>query len=54
MDFNWTPFELMLTGDFIGIKSGILSDIKFEKKPQHHQVTQTPFLLYSKIYLNHK
>jgi lipopolysaccharide assembly outer membrane protein LptD (OstA) len=36
MDFNWTPFgENSTWGFFIGIKSGVLSDIKWEKnKPR--------------------
>jgi hypothetical protein len=33
MDFNWTPFGTNANwGFFIGIKSGILSDIKFDKR----------------------
>jgi hypothetical protein len=36
MDFNWTPFgNNSFWGFFIGIKSGVLSDIKWEKnKPR--------------------
>lgn len=35
MDFNWTPFgENSYWGFFIGIKSGMLSDIKWEKRTQ--------------------
>ena len=35
MDFNWTPFgENAYWGFFIGIKSGMLSDIKWEKRNQ--------------------
>ncbi|CAM4070469.1 putative LPS assembly protein LptD [Flavobacterium antarcticum] len=35
MDFNWTPFgENAYWGFFIGIKSGMLSDIKWEKRTQ--------------------
>ena len=35
MDFNWTPFgENAFWGFFIGIKSGMLSDIKWEKRNQ--------------------
>jgi hypothetical protein len=31
MDFNWTPFGTNANwGFFIGIKSGVLSDIKWE------------------------
>jgi hypothetical protein len=52
MDFNWTPLELMLTGDFFGIKSGILSDIKFDKASTPSGNT-TPFFYIAK-YLNHK
>jgi hypothetical protein len=33
MDFNWSPaLEPMPIRFFIGIKSGVLSDIKWEKK----------------------
>jgi hypothetical protein len=33
MDFNWTPFgNNAFWSFFIGIKSGILSDIKWEKR----------------------
>ena len=33
MDFNWTPFgENPFWGFFIGVKSGMLSDIKWEKR----------------------
>jgi hypothetical protein len=33
MDFNWTPFGTNANwGFFIGIKSGILSDLKFDKE----------------------
>jgi lipopolysaccharide assembly outer membrane protein LptD (OstA) len=33
MDFNWVPFgENAYWGFFIGIKSGVLSDIKFDKR----------------------
>jgi lipopolysaccharide assembly outer membrane protein LptD (OstA) len=33
MDFNWTPFGTNANwGFFIGIKSGVLSDLKFEKR----------------------
>jgi hypothetical protein len=33
MDFNWTPFGTNANwGFFIGIKSGILSDLKFDKR----------------------
>ncbi len=36
MDFNWTPFGTNATWNFyIGIKSGILSDIKWEKRNQN-------------------
>lgn len=36
MDFNWTPFGPNATWNFyIGIKSGILSDIKWEKRNQN-------------------
>ena len=35
MDFNWTPFgDNAYWGFFIGIKSGMLSDIKWEKRTQ--------------------
>jgi lipopolysaccharide assembly outer membrane protein LptD (OstA) len=35
MDFNWTPFgENAYWGFFIGIKSGMLSDIKWDKRTQ--------------------
>ena len=33
MDFNWQPFgDNAFWGFFIGIKSGVLSDIKWEKR----------------------
>jgi hypothetical protein len=33
MDFNWTPFGTNANwGFFIGIKSGVLSDIKWDKE----------------------
>lgn len=36
MDFNWTPFGDNATWNFfIGIKSGVLSDIKWEKRNQN-------------------
>lgn len=39
MDFNWTPFgENAYWGFFIGIKSGMLSDIKWEKRTQPARV----------------
>ena len=39
MDFNWTPFgENASWGFFIGIKSGILSDIKWDKRTQPNRV----------------
>ena len=39
MDFNWTPFgENAYWGFFIGIKSGMLSDIKWEKRTQPDRV----------------
>jgi hypothetical protein len=35
MDFNWTPFgQNSFWGFFIGIKSGVLSDVKYEKRTQ--------------------
>jgi len=35
MDFNWTPFgENAFWGFFIGIKSGMLSDVKWDKRTQ--------------------
>ena len=35
MDFNWVPFgENAYWGFFIGIKSGVLSDIKYDKRNQ--------------------
>ncbi len=35
MDFNWTPFgDNAFWGFFIGVKSGILSDIKWDKRTQ--------------------
>jgi hypothetical protein len=35
MDFNWTPFgENAFWGFFIGVKSGMLSDIKWDKRTQ--------------------
>jgi len=37
MDFNWTPFGENASWNFyIGIKSGILSDIKWEKRYVNH------------------
>ena len=39
MDFNWMPFgENASWGFFIGIKSGILSDIKWDKRTQPNRV----------------
>ncbi|WP_432670404.1 putative LPS assembly protein LptD [Flavobacterium sp. SM2513] len=39
MDFNWTPFgDYANWGFFIGIKSGILSDIKWDKRNQADKV----------------
>lgn len=39
MDFNWTPFgDNAYWGFFIGIKSGMLSDIKWEKRTQPDRV----------------
>jgi hypothetical protein len=33
MDFNWSPFGTNANwGFFIGIKSGVLSDIKWDKR----------------------
>jgi hypothetical protein len=33
MDFNWSPFgDLANWGFFIGIKSGVLSDIKWDRR----------------------
>jgi len=37
MDFNWTPFgDNANWGFFIGIKSGVLSDIKWDKRSQNN------------------
>jgi hypothetical protein len=39
MDFNWTPFgQQAFWGFFIGVKSGVLSDIKYEKRTQPERV----------------
>ncbi|HEX9979187.1 MAG TPA: putative LPS assembly protein LptD [Flavobacterium sp.] len=39
MDFNWVPFgNNTFWGFFIGIKSGVLSDIKYEKRTQPDRV----------------
>ncbi len=39
MDFNWSPFGEYATWNFfIGIKSGVLSDIKWEKRNQRDRV----------------
>ena len=39
MDFNWTPFgNNAYWGFFIGVKSGMLSDIKWEKRTQPTRV----------------
>ncbi len=39
MDFNWTPFgDRAFWGFFIGVKSGVLSDIKWEKRTQPERV----------------
>lgn len=39
MDFNWTPFgDNAYWGFFIGVKSGMLSDIKWEKRTQPTRV----------------
>ena len=41
MDFNWSPFgEYASWGFFIGIKSGVLSDIKWEKRNQPNRILQ--------------
>jgi hypothetical protein len=32
MDFNWTPFGTNANWGFFGIKSGVLSDIKWDKE----------------------
>ena len=41
MDFNWVPFgENANWGFFIGIKSGILSDIKYDKRNAPNRVLQ--------------
>jgi hypothetical protein len=39
MDFNWVPLgEASSWGFFIGIKSGMLSDIKWDKRTQPNRV----------------
>lgn len=39
MDFNWTPFgDNSYWGFFIGIKAGVLSDVKYEKRTQPDRV----------------
>ncbi len=39
MDFNWSPFgDNAFWGFFIGIKSGVLSDIKWEKRTQPNRI----------------
>jgi hypothetical protein len=39
MDFNWTPFGgSAFWGFFIGVKSGMLSDIKWEKRTQPERI----------------
>ncbi len=41
MDFNWVPFgDQSYWGFFIGIKSGVLSDIKFDKRNAPNRVLQ--------------
>jgi lipopolysaccharide assembly outer membrane protein LptD (OstA) len=41
MDFNWSPFgENAYWGFFIGVKSGILSDIKWDKRTQPDRVVR--------------
>ena len=41
MDFNWSPIgEYAYWGFFIGIKSGVLSDIKWEKRNQPNRILQ--------------
>lgn len=41
MDFNWTPFgDNSYWGFFIGIKAGVLSDVKYEKRTQPDRVIQ--------------
>lgn len=41
MDFNWSPIgEYAYWGFFIGIKSGVLSDIKWEKRNQANRILQ--------------
>jgi hypothetical protein len=44
MDFNWTPFGTNANwGFFIGIKSGVLSDIKWDKRSTNKIVKTTDF-----------
>jgi lipopolysaccharide assembly outer membrane protein LptD (OstA) len=39
MDFNWTPFgDQSYWGFFIGIKAGVLQDVKYEKRTQPDRV----------------
>lgn len=39
MDFNWTPFgDNSFWGFFIGIKAGVLQDVKYEKRTQPDRV----------------
>jgi hypothetical protein len=45
--------ELMLTGIFLVSNQAYWATLSLIKKPQHHQVTQTPFFYIAK-YLNHK
>ena len=41
MDFNWSPIgDYPFWGFFIGIKSGVLSDIKWEKRNQPKRILQ--------------
>jgi hypothetical protein len=41
MDFNWTPFGTNANwGFFIGIKSGVLSDIKWDKRVRKKSLIQ--------------
>ncbi|HRN99806.1 MAG TPA: LPS-assembly protein LptD, partial [Flavobacterium sp.] len=39
MDFNWTPFgDNSFWGFFIGIKAGVLQDVKYEKRTQPDRI----------------
>jgi hypothetical protein len=50
MDFNWTPFGTNANwGFFIGIKSGVLSDIKWDKEVRKKSLIQLISIILLKL-----